>query len=374
MTRRLTIAVAAAVLAASSLASEAEAQWAYGWGGWGGWGSATVGGDVTRGMGILAAGMGQYNEQTAVARSIEADTRMRFNEYVWQSEQIRRQQYAQKVAARSANVREAANAIQQRQLYQPSQQDIVSGDSLNAIFHQLLSPGVPHSVLVNAGSDLTITGDQIRLVPLRFASKGLVISAHRLSAEENWPPPLTGGPFDNLRKQYQQIVDEARNIPDEEEIPDELIVRAIDVVNQIRTQASERLQGRDFAEAERYLKTLAGMLQLARRADVRQALEAAYKRDEVPLANALLGMTNFNLSFGSANTPEERALYLNTLYPKMADLRQRVAQELGGQIPDQFQANVGQEPPVGAFDKFPWEEVGRREAHGAAPAPDESQR
>jgi hypothetical protein len=153
-----------------------------------------------------------------------------------------------------------------------------------------------------------------------------------------------------------------------------LIVRALDVVDQIRTQASERLRGRDFAESERFLKTLAGMLQLARRADVRQALEAAYQRDEIPLANALLGMTNFNLSFGSANTPEERALYLNTLYPKMADLRQRVSQELGGQIPDQFQANVGQEPPVGAFDKFPWEEVGRREAPGAAPAPDEPQR
>lgn len=373
MTRRFTIAVAAAIFAASGLASEARAQWAYGWGGWGGWGSATVGGDVTRGMGILAAGMGQYNEQTAIARSIEADTRMRFNEYIWRSEQIRRQMVAQRSAARSANVREAANQIQQRQLYQPNQQDIVSGDALNAIFHQLLSPGVPHSILKNAGSDLTLTGDQIRLVPLRFASKGLVISAHRLAAEENWPPPLTGAPFDGLRQQYQQIVDEARNVPDEEEIPDELVVRALQIVDQIRTQASQRLRGPEFAEAERFLKTLAGMLQLARRADVRQALEAAYQRDEVPLANALLGMTNFNLSFGSANTPEERALYQNILHPKMVDLRERVAQELGGQIPDQFQASVGQQPPVGAFDKFPWEEVGRREVHGAAPAPDEPQ-
>ena len=40
----------------------------------------TPGSSLARGMGIYAAGAGQYNVQTAQARSINANTRMKYNE------------------------------------------------------------------------------------------------------------------------------------------------------------------------------------------------------------------------------------------------------------------------------------------------------
>ena len=61
--------------------------------GWGGWGASTVGGDMARGMGVFAAGAGIYNKQTAVADSINADTLMRWNEYVYTSQQIRNDRF-----------------------------------------------------------------------------------------------------------------------------------------------------------------------------------------------------------------------------------------------------------------------------------------
>src|SRR5262249_3829406 len=50
---------------------------AYGWGGWGG-GGETVQGSIARGLGVFAAGAGQYNQQTAIANSINTDTVMRW--------------------------------------------------------------------------------------------------------------------------------------------------------------------------------------------------------------------------------------------------------------------------------------------------------
>ena len=52
--------------------SAAHAQW--GWGAWGGWagGAGTVQGDIARGLGNLEAGAGYYNQQMAVANSIDS--------------------------------------------------------------------------------------------------------------------------------------------------------------------------------------------------------------------------------------------------------------------------------------------------------------
>ncbi|QDV32813.1 hypothetical protein [Tautonia plasticadhaerens] len=372
MSRRIRIAIAAAVISAAGVSPAARAQWAYqpyGWGGWGGAGS--IQGDVAQGMGVFAAGMGQYNEQTAVARSIETDTRMRLNEYLWRSEQVRRQQQAEQSAAQRQRTNQAIGGIQDRVLNNPDRSDIVSGDSLNAILHELRAPSVADSLLENAASDLTLTGAQVKLIPLRFASKGVVISAHRLAAENAWPAPLQAPAFTPLRDRYRALVEEARNLPEEQEIPDEKIVEGIQIVNQMRALAQEQLSGPEFAAAERYLKAQAGLLQMARQPNIRQVLEAAYKKETIPLANAILGMDSFNLSFGKADDPAEQEVYLRTLYPMMAELRSRVAQQLGGKIPTEFQASVGEEAPTGAFEKLDWEQLGRTAPHPEAPHPEE---
>jgi len=80
----------------------------YGWNGWGGGGSggSTVQGDVARGMGMFAAGAGVYNEKSAVAASINTDTAMRWNQYMWQSQQEANRRYHEKLGREQAgNVR-----------------------------------------------------------------------------------------------------------------------------------------------------------------------------------------------------------------------------------------------------------------------------
>src|SRR5947207_8914942 len=66
---------------------EARAQWSYGGWGWGGWGGGvgTPESLALRGAGYYAMGAGVYNLDTAQADSINADTAMKWNDYVAQT-------------------------------------------------------------------------------------------------------------------------------------------------------------------------------------------------------------------------------------------------------------------------------------------------
>ena len=83
---RSAAALAVAVVAFHGTAVRAQYGGYYpgGYGGWGGWGGGgTVAGDTARGLGAFAAGAGQYNLDSAQAASINTDTVMRWNNYVW---------------------------------------------------------------------------------------------------------------------------------------------------------------------------------------------------------------------------------------------------------------------------------------------------
>ena len=83
-TGRVTLlAVVLIVSGSSARAVQYPGLWSYGWGGWGGAGS-TVAGSTAYGMGNFAAGAGAYNEQTAQARSMNANTAMQVNNYMYQ--------------------------------------------------------------------------------------------------------------------------------------------------------------------------------------------------------------------------------------------------------------------------------------------------
>ena len=54
----------------------------WGWEGWGGW-TNTPEGALAQGMGHFYKGAGIFNERTAIADSINADTLMRWNDYIF---------------------------------------------------------------------------------------------------------------------------------------------------------------------------------------------------------------------------------------------------------------------------------------------------
>ncbi len=87
------------VLSLAALSGQARAQWGYGYYpygyggyGWDGWGG-TAQGDIARGLAYFNMGAGIYNVDTALARSINLDTVIRWNQYVYLSQQEATREY-----------------------------------------------------------------------------------------------------------------------------------------------------------------------------------------------------------------------------------------------------------------------------------------
>ena len=94
----------------------------YGWSGWGG--GETVQGSMARGLGVYAAGVGSYNQQTAVANSINTDTVTRWNEYMWESQVLANRRERERISQRAKLSKEAHSAIEKRLRENPEPNDI----------------------------------------------------------------------------------------------------------------------------------------------------------------------------------------------------------------------------------------------------------
>jgi hypothetical protein len=157
------------------LAGDARAQSGYpgGYGGygWGGWGS-TIQGSTAAGLGYFNMGRGAYNEQTAVARSINNDTYLRWNQYMYLSQQHAANLYRQHLHAEHMRVDRARLNIQDRLRNHPETRDITDGDALNVLADELLNPGAG----VSLGSIMTpIKAELIQQIPFKVASEGVTI-------------------------------------------------------------------------------------------------------------------------------------------------------------------------------------------------------
>lgn len=367
--KRHVAGLAAALTIAITLPASAQ-YGGYGWGGWGGGGGGTVAGDALRGGGVFAAGAGQYNVDTAQANSINTQTAMQANEYLYESFQIARQNYYKKAAAKKQLDNNAIAQMEQNHLYNASETDVVSGDALNAMLHQFANPNVPPSLAQNAGTDLTISGEAVKLIPLKFATQGIVISLDRLAAKDNWPLALLADDFTPLRDQYAKLVAEVKATPDDQTVPDAKIVEGIKIMSALRDKARATLKGRDFAEAENYLKGHVGMLQMARQPDIRQVLAQASKMKSIPIANMIAFMEVFNLQFGAAKSPEEKSLYTQALYPQIKELRDRLERELKAPIQTGTQIVRATDPtkkPTEVFHGSDWDKLATTAAPVAVP-------
>src|SRR5262249_34413257 len=129
-------------------------------------GGATVQGDVARGLGAFAAGAGVYNQQTAVANSINTDTVMRWNQYMWLSQQEASRRERMRMAERRYGNTKAHEQIYQRLRNNPEARDVASGDALNVALLEINDPRVYTKALQSAKAK--VGGALIRDIPFKY--------------------------------------------------------------------------------------------------------------------------------------------------------------------------------------------------------------
>jgi hypothetical protein len=311
--------------------ASARAQWGYpgGYGGygWGGWGASSLQGDMARGLGVYAAGAGYYNQQSAIANSINTDTVMRWNQYIYESQMESNRIYWANMAKQRAQTNQAADQIKDRLRNNPSPNDVYRGDAMNVAFDEINNPRV-YAKALEAGK-VKIGGQLIRNIPFQKASAAITVSIHQLT-KGGPPKALLTSDFDQERTQLKAMGQKLRKEIEEGKNPDEeTINKMLTLINQTEAKADKILppHTRDHIEADRFLKALHGLIAMLNTPAMDVLLSGVENRPEATLAELLSFMNSFNLRFGVASTPTQKQVY-DQLYPKLVDLRNEVGPAL----------------------------------------------
>ena len=326
--------MAAVLFAITAGSSSAQAQrygypggyGGYGWGGWGG--GATVGGDYARGLGSFAAGAGQYNEQTAEARSINADTAMRWNEYVYESQMVTNKNYRDKLDREKKTTLAARQRINEELRNNPSRDDIESGEAMNVALDEVNNPRVYLRGLDSA--KVKLDGPSIRNIPFQYASAAVITSIHDLT--HNGPPDLLKRPdFDAGRSELKVVAARIRDKTDAGKRPtDSDIDKAQTLLTSLRKTLETKFNNQTpgYMESEKYLKSVYALTRMLQGPAIDVILSGVEKRKDATLGDLLGFMNSFNLRFGPATTPEQRGVY-SQIYPLMDKARFEATAALG---------------------------------------------
>lgn len=322
----------------------------------------TAPGDIARGMGAYAAGAGDYNVKTAVANAISGEAAARFNEYMYQSQQIRNQRYYARLARERQQDDMTADVIYRRLRDNPEPRDIASGAALNVVLDELTAP----SIYIESvrGASEPIATPMVRNIPFRYATHAVTISLNDLLTAE--PPAVLRNRAFAADRQALIAAADAANAQLEK--GDQIEPETLD---QIRS-AADRLWDRfdtmvrpgtaERREGENYLKGVYAMSRMLESPQLDRYLGELDEQKGTTLGGLIAFMNAFNLRFGAAEKPAEVDAY-QTLYPMMTTLRNQVVP------PERQQAAPG--PITRRSDYSPAEyfsnaQINRRRAEAAA--------
>jgi hypothetical protein len=332
-------AVAAMAVAISTVqGGSSHAQWGYpggfgdhGWGGWGG-GVGTVQGDIAHGLGAFAMGAGFYNRQTAEADAINADTLMRWNQFMFESQLEANRRSRERLARRQASTIQTVNQNFERLRNNPEARDIANGNALNVAMDEINDPRVYSKAL--EGAKVKVGGESIRDIPFQYAAAAISTSFDQIS---NGPPPaaLLRPEYEANRTALKAVGQEIRGQVEDGGSPKpETLARAFTLINALEAQVDKNLprNSRDRVAADKYLKSVHGLLSMLQTPAIDVLLSGVEKRPEATLGDLLTFMNVFNLRFGPATTPRQRMVY-NSLYVQLDTLRDQLTPLLAAAAP-----------------------------------------
>jgi hypothetical protein len=306
--------VLAAVLAA---ASEARAQYGYGRG-WGGWGASTPGSSMARGLGMMSAGAGMYNESTAQARSINANTAMRWNQAMFNGSRVGARMFAAREKALKEQNETAYSGLRDRIRNHPTTRDVTDGDALNAVLDVLLNP-------TNADTSIQqiktpIRPETIANIPFEVASEGMTVCLDRMTMDGQWPQAVLGDEFkperDGLRKAIQAALEEDK----QGEVDPDTIAGVQAAVDRLRNKFEKLVPqtSPDYVSAHWAIKAMDGLTKMLYSPQMDKVLSELEDYQGATLGDLLGFMQAFNLRFGPANSYRQRLIY-QKIYPMLAD-------------------------------------------------------
>jgi hypothetical protein len=321
MNRSPLISSVVVLLAMSPVAARAQYGYPGGYGGygWGGWGS-TLQGSMARGLGYFNMGRGAYNYDTSIARSINADTAMRWNQYMYQSHLEQTRRYHARLQAELNRVNTARAGIYDRLRNHPETRDITDGDALNVLLDILLNPATVGSTLRLIKTPLK--PEVIRDIPFEVASEGMTLCLNQMTLDnEQWPLALRVEAFRPEREKLKQVVSVALKEDEKGTIEPKTIEAVQSAIDQLRLQFEKLVpqSSPDYVPAQQTIKAMAGLTKMLYSPTLEQIIAELEDYQGTTVGDLLSFMQAFNLRFAPANSFRQRQIYMK-LYPMLAEL------------------------------------------------------
>jgi len=316
-------------------------------------------------------GAGIYNEQTAVANSINADTLIRLNNYWYNSYLESMRMYHETKEYNIQKNKVTYEKIMDRLNNHPTARDVENGDALNAVLTELSDPRVSSSAL--KASRPLIPAQDIREIPFKNNSEMVTIVLSDIKKASKWPAVLDNDQFAEEKRTFEEVVDQARQEDEVGEISSQTMNKANALVTHLRAKLEKQPlpEFRDQQEATKWLKTLAGLVRMLGMPDTKDAFDELKKVKTTSVGNLLAFMQTFNLRFGPATSPKERMLY-NKLYPVLDETRDRIREALGTKADAATTARANPTEVGEAFSKMTLDQIqGKGKAAPEPPKPNQ---
>jgi len=288
---------------------------------------STVQGDALRGEGVFLMGAGYYNLNTAMANSINTDTWMRLNEYIYQSIKLENHEKALHRAEVMAKRRENYEKILDRNKNSPEERDVERGAALNAKLEELLNPKIQESVF--SLSPVVLDGDTVRSIPFFYGSEGTIISINRVTPGKKrpWPVALRGDNFAHERDAYLKALENTKELQNQSKLSREAIEslgKTIDTLKMRLFNVIRPSRDKDYVEAEQFLNRLEDWKNQLRKQEIEKIAGEIEKYHGTTIHDLVRFMGRNNLRFGVAKIGDENELY-TSLYAKMKQQLESVA-------------------------------------------------
>lgn len=293
---------------------------------------STVAGDYLQGVGIAAYGMGVYNQQTAVANRINAETSIMVNEYLWNVVKNENRENALHRKEKLAREAEAYNQLHDRIHNHPNVRDVDNGDALNAVLEDLLAPNVSDSV--SRYAKVPLDANVIRHIPFKRGDKGEVFSMGRLSLKGKRMRAVAfqDPRFHRAIQNYQLAVDNALELAMDENMTEKAIKdveKAFDDLEDLFMRTPHVLDPRhqkEYAEGKEQLDKMRRSPGLFMRRDLQPVFREIDSYSGTTVDDLRLFMRRHGLTFAPAETSVERELYPQ-LYQALVEHRSKTTGE-----------------------------------------------
>ncbi len=302
----------------------------------------TAEGDVLRGEGIRAAGVGWYNFNTARANAINVGAMRNYNEEVRLNYRNRVEFWAKQREGRKIS-REEADKLAEEKLKQletnPTNDDIKSGEALNVLVSVLTDPNTAWNDKIIQLPEAATLKDMVFVhYPNKIGPNEakVLVALSRLGEKIEWPLYLTSQEFNVERNNFVVAVTKLRKTVAEDRGFDPKQIDSLeDSLKKLKEKIDTTLDDtRGFrAEGRKFHKELTDSTKLFDGKNIDWAKEILYDTERYDAKNVpqlIAFMRQYRLHFADADTARSTALYgklYTTLKNQASQLGNNVVRE-----------------------------------------------